>query len=248
MRRAVLDAIETSRPLIDAGRHHLTIELAPPRALMVEADVTRLCQIVANLLNNAAKYTPEGGRIKVCAERDGDEAVIAVQDSGIGLTRRHAAARVRHVRAGRPLVRARAGRPGHRPGAGQAAGGDAWRQGRRGQRRARSRLPIRRAPAADPRPRRRAPRLDGGHELSAQETDGQRVLVVDDNMDSADSLAQVMQILGYPVAVAHDGVEAVAVAASWHPAVVLMDIGMPRLNGLERRAPSARSRAASGRG
>ena len=83
---AVLDAIETSRPLIDAGRHHLTTRLAPPRALMVEADVTRLCQIVANLLNNAAKYTPEGGHIQVLAERDGDEAVITVQDSGIGLT------------------------------------------------------------------------------------------------------------------------------------------------------------------
>ena len=83
---AVLDAIETSRPLIDAGRHHLTTKLAPPRALLVEADVTRLCQIVANLSNNAAKYTPEGGHIQVLAERDGDDAVITVQDSGIGLT------------------------------------------------------------------------------------------------------------------------------------------------------------------
>jgi signal transduction histidine kinase len=83
---AVLDAIETSRPLIDAGRHHLTTKLAPPRALMVDADLTRVCQIVANLLNNAAKYTPEGGHIQVLAERDGDEAVITVQDSGIGLT------------------------------------------------------------------------------------------------------------------------------------------------------------------
>ncbi|MEP6505535.1 MAG: PAS domain S-box protein, partial [Betaproteobacteria bacterium] len=62
---AVRDAIETSRPLIDAGRHDLTLRLAPPRALMVEADVTRLCQIIANLLNNAAKYTPEAGHIQV---------------------------------------------------------------------------------------------------------------------------------------------------------------------------------------
>ena len=71
---------------IDAGRHHLTTHLAPQRALLVEADATRITQIVANLLNNAAKYTPEGGHIQVLAERDGDEAVITVQDSGIGLS------------------------------------------------------------------------------------------------------------------------------------------------------------------
>jgi PAS domain S-box-containing protein len=229
---AVLDAIETSRPLIDAGRHHLTTRLAPQRALMVEADLTRLCQIVANLLNNAAKYTPEGGHIQVLAERDGDDAVITVQDSGIGLTT-DMLPRVfdMFAQVDRSMERAQGGL-----GIGLALvkrlvemhGGavSAYSEGPDRGCRFVVRMPLIRHPA-------RAPRLDGGHELAAEETDGLRVLVVDDNVDSAASLSQVMQILGYPVAVAHDGVEAVDVVARWRPAVALLDIGMPRMSGLE---------------
>jgi CheY-like chemotaxis protein/two-component sensor histidine kinase len=229
---AVLDAIETSRPLIDAGRHHLTTKLAPPRALMVEADVTRVCQIVANLLNNAAKYTPEGGHIQVLAEREGDEAVITVQDSGIGLSP-DMLPRVfdMFAQVDRSMERAQGGlgiglalvkRLVEMHGGAVAATSDGPDLGCRFV----VRLPLIRAPAT-------APRMDAGHELAAEETDGLRVLVVDDNADSAESLSQVMQILGYPVAVAHDGVEAVEVAGAWRPAVVLMDIGMPRMSGLE---------------
>jgi len=229
---AVLDAIETSRPLIDAGRHHLTTKLAPPRSLMVEADVTRLCQIVANLLNNAAKYTPEGGHIQVLAERDGDDAVITVQDSGIGLSQ-EMLPRVfdMFAQVDRSRERAQGGlgiglalvkRLVEMHGGAVHAHSDGPDRGCRFV----VRLPLIREPA-------RAPRLDAGHELAAQETDGLRVLVVDDNADSAESLSQVMRILGYPVVVAHDGVEAVERAASWKPAVVLMDIGMPRMSGLE---------------
>ena len=229
---AVLDAIETSRPLIDAGRHHLTTKLAPPRALMVEADVTRLCQIVANLLNNAAKYTPEGGHIQVLAERDGDEAVITVQDSGIGLTQ-DMLPRVfdMFAQVDRSMERAQGGlgiglalvkRLVEMHGGSVTAFSDGTDRGCRFV----VRVPLIRHPE-------RAARLDGGHELAAQETDGLRVLVVDDNVDSAESLSQVMQILGYPVAVAHDGVEAVEMAGAWRPAVALLDIGMPRMSGLE---------------
>ena len=229
---AVLAAIETSRPLIDAGRHDLTTRLAPPRALMVDADFTRLCQIVANLLNNAAKYTPEGGHIQVLAERDGAEAVITVQDSGIGLTR-DMLSRVfdMFAQVERSVVRAQGGL-----GIGLALvkrlvemhGGSvaAFSEGPELGCRFVVRLPLIQAPAAV------ATKLPE-HELSAEDTDGLRVLVVDDNIDSADSLSQVMQILGYPVAIAHDGVEAVEMAAAWRPAVVLMDIGMPRMSGLE---------------
>ncbi|MFL6697049.1 MAG: PAS domain S-box protein [Vitreoscilla sp.] len=229
---AVLDAIETSRPLIDAGRHHLTTKLAPPRALMVEADSTRLCQIVANLLNNAAKYTPEGGHIQVLAERDGNEAVITVQDSGIGLSQ-DMLPRVfdMFAQVDRSMERAQGGL-----GIGLALvkrlvemhGGSVHATSEGPDRGCRFvvRLPLIRTPS-------RAPRADAGHELTAQETDGLRVLVVDDNADSAESLSQVMQILGYSVAVAHDGVEAVEMAGSWRPAVALLDIGMPRMSGLE---------------
>ena len=229
---AVLDAIETSRPLIDAGRHHLTTRLAPPRALIVDADVTRLCQIVANLLNNAAKYTPEGGHIQVLAERDGDEAVITVQDSGIGLTQ-DMLPRVfdMFAQVDRSMERAQGGlgiglalvkRLVEMHGGSVAAFSEGPDRGCRFV----VRLPLIRFPE-------RAPRRDGGHELAAQETDGLRVLVVDDNVDSAESLSRVMQILGYPVAVAHDGVEAVEMAGHWRPAVALLDIGMPRMSGLE---------------
>ncbi|WP_280151300.1 PAS domain-containing sensor histidine kinase [Piscinibacter sp. XHJ-5] len=83
---AVHAAIETSRPLIDAGQHVLEIRLPAPRTLVVDADLTRLCQIIANLLNNAAKYTPRGGRIEIGATRDGPHAVICVQDSGVGIS------------------------------------------------------------------------------------------------------------------------------------------------------------------
>ena len=229
---AVLDAIETSRPLIDAGRHHLTTKLARPRALMVDADATRLTQIVANLLNNAAKYTPEGGHIQVLAEREGNDAVVTVQDSGIGLSQ-DMLPRVFDLFAqvDRSRERAQGGlgiglalvkRLVEMHGGSVHATSDGPDLGCRFV----VRLPLIRAPA-------RVPRLDAGHELSAQETDGLRVLVVDDNVDSAESLSQVMRILGYPVAIAHDGVEAVETAASWRPAVVLMDIGMPRMTGLE---------------
>ena len=229
---AVLDAIETSRPLIDAGRHHLTTKLAPPRALMVEADSTRLCQIVANLLNNAAKYTPEGGHIQVLAERDGNEAVITVQDSGIGLSQ-DMLPRVfdMFAQVDRSMERAQGGL-----GIGLALvkrlvemhGGSVHATSEGPDRGCRFvvRLPLIRAPS-------RAPSADACHELTAQETDGLRVLVVDDNADSAESLSQVMRILGYSVAVAHDGVEAVEMAGNWRPAVALLDIGMPRMSGLE---------------
>ncbi|MCK9685094.1 PAS domain S-box protein [Scleromatobacter humisilvae] len=229
---AVSAAIETSRPLIDAGRHHLTTRLAPPRALMVDADTTRLSQIVANLLNNAAKYTPEGGHIQVLAERDGDDAVISVQDSGIGLSA-DMLPRVFDLftQADRSRERAQGGlgiglalvkRLVEMHGGAVHATSDGPDRGCRFV----VRLPLIRVPA-------RAPRLDAGHELIAQDTDGLRVLVVDDNVDSAESLSQVMQILGYPVAVGHDGVEAVEMATNWRPAVALLDIGMPRMNGLE---------------
>ena len=78
-------AVETSRPLIDAGKHELTVRLPAPRTLTVDVDVTRITQIIANLLNNAAKYTPERGRIEIAAEREGKQALISVKDSGVGI-------------------------------------------------------------------------------------------------------------------------------------------------------------------
>ncbi len=229
---AVLDAIETSRPLIDAGRHELTLRLAAPRALMVEADGTRLCQIIGNLLNNAAKYTPEGGHIQVSAERDGDAAAITVQDSGIGIAH-DMLPRVfdMFAQGDRSMDRAQGGlgiglalvkRLVEMHGGSVGAASAGANLGCRFV----VRLPLIRDP------RRQAPSGDA-RDLAAGPAGGPRVLVVDDNVDSAQSLAQVLLLLGYPVACAHDGVEAVALARSWQPGVALMDIGMPRMGGLE---------------
>src|ERR1700761_2936052 len=165
---AVTAAIETSRPLIDAGRHHLTTRLAPPRALTVDADTTRLSQIVANLLNNAAKYTPEGGHIQVLAERDGDAAVITVQDSGIGLSQ-DMLPRVFEMFAqvDRSMDRAQGGlgiglalvkRLVEMHGGSVSASSEGPGKGCRFV----VRLPLIHHPE-------RAPRLDGGHELAAEE-------------------------------------------------------------------------------
>jgi PAS domain S-box-containing protein len=229
---AVLAAVETSRPLIDAGRHDLTLRLAPPRALMVEADGTRLCQIIANLLNNAAKYTPEAGHIQITAERDGDEAVISVQDSGIGISQ-DMLPRVfdMFAQVDRSMERAQGGlgiglalvrRLVEMHGGSVSAASEGPDRGCRFV----VRLPLIREP-------RRRQSAGAVHDLAAEPTDGLRVLVVDDNVDAAQSLSQVLQMLGYPVTCAHDGVEAVEMAKNWRPAVALMDIGMPRMNGLE---------------
>src|SRR5262249_27489127 len=80
----VARAVETSRPLIEARRHELTVSV-PPDPIEIEADLTRLAQVIANLLNNAAKYTDEGGRIWLTVERQGDEVLFRVRDTGIGI-------------------------------------------------------------------------------------------------------------------------------------------------------------------
>ncbi len=228
----VATAIETSRPLIDAGHHHLTVTLPPPRSMIVDVDVTRLCQILANLLNNAAKYTPDGGHISVLVERQGDDAVISVCDSGIGLTREMLPRvfdmfaqvdRSRERAQGglgiglalvKRLVEMHGGRvTAHSEGTGKGC-------------RFVVTLPLvpaaqRGAPAAAPAP------------LAIGTAGGMRVLVVDDNVDSATSLSQVLEMLGWPASVAHDGLEAIAAVQALQPGVVVMDIGMPRMSGLD---------------
>jgi PAS domain S-box-containing protein len=229
---AVMTAIETSRPLIDAGHHELSIRLGPPRALRVHADLTRLCQIVANLLNNAAKYTPEGGRIEVTAERDGQQAVIRVRDSGIGIAR-DMLPRVfdMFAQVDRSMERAQGGlgiglalvkRLVELHGGSVTAASDGADLGC---------TFVVRLPLVDSAAERAEP--DDAPELTPGMANHQRVLVVDDNVDSAESLSQMLSMLGYDTLVAHDGIEAVDAVRSQRPAIVVLDIGMPRMNGLE---------------
>ena len=228
----VATAIETSRPLIDAGHHELTVTLAPPRSLMVDGDMTRLCQILANLLNNAAKYTPEGGRIAVVMERDGANASITVRDSGIGIAR-DMLPRVFDMfsQVDRSMERAQGGL-----GIGLALvkqlvemHGGSVRATSAGLDEGSTfivRLPLIAPAAAEPA----AP---APHALEAGPANDLRVLVVDDNVDSAESLAQVLRLLGYRTRSAHDGQDALEIARAWRPAVVLLDLGMPGLNGFD---------------
>ena len=129
-------AVETSRPTIDAHRHRLSIAL-PPGAVLIDVDPGRMAQVLSNLLNNAAKYTEDGGQIRLSVSVERADAVFRVRDNGVGIPRRDVAPRLRHVRPGRPLAGPLAGGAGARPHAGARASprctGAPWRPAARGR-------------------------------------------------------------------------------------------------------------------
>jgi PAS domain S-box-containing protein len=237
----VQTAIETSRPLIDSGRHRLTVRLSTPGAVRVHGDPMRLSQIVANLLNNAAKYTPEEGRIEVALEVDGAEAIVSVQDSGIGISE-EMLPRVfdMFAQVDRTLERSQGGlgiglalvrKLVELHGGSVQAHSDGDGQGSRFV----VRLPlISTRPDAAARQRAR---------VEAVDDDACTLLIVDDNPDSASSMAKLMELLGYRTLVAHDGLAAVEAMRGQRPDVALMDIGLPLLDG---RDAARRIRAMEG--
>jgi PAS domain S-box-containing protein len=230
----VTRAVETSRPAIDARRHRLTLSL-PPRGVQVEADPTRLAQIISNLLTNAAKYTDEGGQVFLTAEREGAQVVIRVRDTGMGIP----AELLTHVfdlfiQGDRTLDRSDGGlgigltlvrRLVEMHGGTVAATSAGPGQGSEFV----VRLPALAALAAE------EPIKD--REVAREfESNGQvcrSVLVVEDNKDGADSLAQLLTLMGHQVRVAYTGPEALQAAKLLHPQVVLLDIGLPGMNGYE---------------
>ncbi len=228
----VSSAVETSRPMIEAAGHKLTVSL-PSEPVCLDADLTRLAQVFGNLLTNSAKYTERGGRIWIAAERRGRPSVG-------GLHPRHrdrhpgrvSGQHLRHVLPGGPQHRTFHRRPRHRAGAGQGPGRDARRNGGGGERGPRQGQHVHRPAAGTRGPprtscRRHAP--DEGRRARA----GRRILVVDDNHDSARTMARLLTLLGNEVHTAYDGIEAVEAAEEFRPEVILMDVGMPRLNGYE---------------
>jgi signal transduction histidine kinase len=229
LRTAIEVAVETSRPLIDAARHRLTVDL-PQEPLNVEADPTRLAQVFANLLNNAAKYTEDGGDLHLRAERQGGEAVISVRDTGVGIAPAHLASvfdmfvqgRGGHPRMpgglgiGLTLVRTLV----EMHGGSVAARSDGPGKGSEFT----VRLPLSAAPFSEEKRRAAAP---------AAAAMLPRVLVVDDNRDAADSLGSLLGILGADVHVVHDGQAALDAFGAYRPALVFLDLGMPEMDGFE---------------
>jgi CheY-like chemotaxis protein len=230
----VLTAVETSRPLIDA-RHHALDASAPSLRLDLIADPVRLAQCISNLLNNAARYTPAGGRIQLICAHHGRDLTIRVRDNGIGMSKdllpqvfdMFTQGRSQKDQAqgglgiGLSLVREFAQLHGGCVEArsdGPGMGSEFVLQ-----------LPIVEVtPLADSAagPRAEQP-------VMAMAAGRCRVLVVDDNQDSAETLKKLLVMLGNEVRVAQDGVEAVETARQFAPSVAVMDLGMPRMDGYE---------------
>jgi PAS domain S-box-containing protein len=227
----VRSAVEGSRPLIEASGHQLTIIL-PPEPVHLDADPTRLAQVFGNLLTNAGKYTDRGGHIWLRAERHGGEVVVSVRDTGIGIAAEHlprvfemfaqAAPALERSQGGlgiglslvKGLVEMHGGRvEAHSEGLGKGSEFVV-------------RLPLSCGPHAPG-----SPHPGGGEDATGRPA--RRILVADDNRDAADSLAMMLRLDGHEVHAVHDGQEAVEAAEWFRPDVVLLDIGMPKLNGYD---------------
>jgi len=233
--KAVERAMEATRPLVESRSHVLIAEI-PAQPIRIEADAVRIEQVVTNLLNNAAKYTMPGGHIWLRVDREGHEAVVRVRDNGIGgppdvLGRGfepfvQSDGSLAHTEGGlgigltlvRSLVEMHGGTvEAHSPGLGQGSEFVV-------------RLPLR------PEGGLAGPELEAA---LAPETSPftaarpVRVLVVEDNIDAAESLATLLRLWGHDVRVVHDGLDAVDAARSYLPEVVLLDIGLPGLDGYQ---------------
>ncbi len=224
----VQQAVETSLPSIKAGGHTLDIAL-PGEALRLDADPVRLAQVCANLLNNAAKYTEPGGRIWLKAERQGGEAVVSVRDQGVGIPPEMLPKVFElFAQVDRNLGRAQGGL-----GIGLALVRSLVEL-HGGQVEARSegpgrgsefivRLPLADSPAA----------TEAGPDCAAAAITPARILVVDDNQDAADSLGLLLEAIGAEVRVVYAGAQGLLALAEFRPDAVLLDLGMPGMDGFE---------------
>jgi signal transduction histidine kinase len=225
----IASAVETSRPLVEAGNHNLAVAL-PGDSLLVEGDATRLAQVFANLLNNAAKYTDPGGEISLSAVREGETVKVSVRDNGIGIAP-EALPRIfeMFMQAGAP---GRSTQPGLGIGLTLAKSlvelhGGTIAAASKGPGKGSEftvRLPLAAAQAL-PVPEGVAIALAGQRR--------RRVLIVDDNRDAADSLGALLQVLGAEVRVVHSGPNALETLERFKPEVVFLDIGMPEMDGYE---------------
>jgi len=229
--QVIQEAIETSRPSIDAQRHTLSLQL-PNVPLQVRGDYARVAQILSNVLNNAAKYTPRGGRVSLSATNEDGEAVFRIRDSGVGIPQEFLSSIFDpFTQVDRSLARSHGGL-----GIGltlvrrlvemQNGSVTVRSEGRNRGSEFTVRLPL---AAAGEAARKAA--ADSAAEQPALSPAGLRVLVVDDNRDVADSTASVMRMNGCDVHVAYDGKAALESVQRLRPDAVLLDIGLPTIDG-----------------
>jgi signal transduction histidine kinase len=226
-------AIETVQPMLTEKRHELTLDI-PEQSLKVDGDLTRLTQVVGNVLGNAAKYTDPGGRISLQARCDGAHVEIRIQDTGIGIAQEQLPSvfglftqlerATDRTQGGlgiglalvRKLVEMHDGTvTAHSEGVGRG-----------------SEFVIRLPQLVEQRAVDTLG-LDAPDQAAETLKSGRRILVADDNQDALESLATLLEINGHEVHTAADGLQAVEVAARCKPEVALLDIGMPRLDGFE---------------
>jgi PAS domain S-box-containing protein len=236
--QAVERAVEIAAPGIQEAGHVLRFE--PPAApLYVNGDLARVTQIVANLLTNATRFTPAGGRITVKMRQEGVEAVVSVEDTGRGIPADSLQSIFGMFVQGKEPI--------HRIGGGLGIGLALARRiaelhGGRVEARSAGegqgsefivRLPLGEPPAAAPQQAAVAPQQAAAAEPRAEGAPAKRVLIVDDNVDAARTLDILLSSLGHATRVAYDGTEALRLAEEFRPEVILLDLGLPGLNGYE---------------
>ena len=222
-------AVETARPFIDAAGHELSVML-PATPLYLHADLTRLSQVLSNLLCNSAKFTDRGGRIVLAAQRQDETICLSVRDTGIGIEAGalhqifdmfaqldHGPERAREgLGIGLALVKGLV----EMHGGSVTASSEGCGKGSTFT----VALPLLATPEPVPAP---------SPTPLPTASPRQRILVVDDNRDAADSLTSMLNLMGHEVHTAYDGREALAIAASFEPALMFIDIGLPDINGYE---------------
>jgi signal transduction histidine kinase/DNA-binding response OmpR family regulator len=224
-------AVEVSKPLLDARRQTLTVAMPPEGSLWVNGDPVRLAQVLTNLLNNAAKYTREHGCVCITAGCEGQQAVFRICDTGIGIPQEMLATIFNlFAQVDRSLARSQGGLGigltlvKHlvelHGGTVQAISAGANRG---------SEFVVR-LPSLSDGPTRSALSHNAGETRPAP---SRRVLLVDDHVDAATSLAKLLRLRGHDVRLAHDGPAALQAAADFRPEIVLLDIGLPEMDGFE---------------
>jgi CheY-like chemotaxis protein len=227
--KVIAQAVETVGPLLEQRQHQLSVSV-PHSGLLVRGDPFRLAQVFANLLTNSAKYTPSGGQIWLDAHRDGERVIVAVRDNGSGI----APTMLEHIFE--PFVQGE--RPGEATPGGLGLGLPLVRsllKLHEGTVRAESDGPgtgsafIVELPFCSTVGRNSSAEGDGRGESAG----GKRLLVVDDNADAAEMMAEGLRVLGYDVRVAYDGPSALALARDFVPEYAVLDVGLPLMDGYE---------------